>query len=173
MKMPGPFTEKKKVINVIIETPRGSSAKYAFDPETELFKLNKILPAGMVFPFEFGFIPHTMAEDGDPMDVLVLMEKSAYPGCLVECLVLGVIEAEQEKEWKMIRNDRIVARAVDSRLYSSLDSIKDIDKKIIDDIILFFVTYHKRNGDQFTVLKSAGRSEAIKLIQKNSNNGDA
>ena len=95
MKMPQPFTEDKKNINAVIETPKNSGIKYTFDPETGLFKLSKILPEGLVFPLHFGFIPSTKGEDGDPLDVLILMDEPSYPGCLLECRLVGTIEAEQ------------------------------------------------------------------------------
>ena len=97
------------IIQVIIETPKGSRNKYAFDPDQRIFELKKVLPAGMAFPYDFGFIPSTVAEDGDPVDVLVLMDEPAFPGCLLRCRLIGVIEGEQGKKKDCERNDRIVA----------------------------------------------------------------
>src|SRR3979411_2447864 len=82
--------ENDELIQVIVETPKGSRNKYAFDPEQRVFELKKVLPAGMTFPYDFGFIPSTEAEDGDPMDVLVLMDEPAFPGCLLKCRVTGI-----------------------------------------------------------------------------------
>src|SRR5579862_2843606 len=96
-------------IQVIIETPKGSRNKYAFDMEQRVFQLTKVLPAGMAFPYDFGFVPSTMAEDGDPVDVLVLMDEPAFPGCLLKCRVVGVIEGEQRENGNKERNDRVVA----------------------------------------------------------------
>ena len=168
MKLPA-FTGKKQVINVVIESPKDSRNKYAYDPKTGFFKLKKALPAGMFFPTDFGFVPQTLAEDGDPMDVLVFMEEPTYPGCLVECKVIGIIEAEQEEDGKKFRNDRVLAAAIESRIYESVDSIGDIEKGVIEDIIKFFVTYHKRNGEKFKPLETSGPGKAIKLIRKNLN----
>jgi len=83
-----------ELIQVVIETPKGSRNKYAFDPEQKTFQLTKVLPAGMAFPYDFGFVPSTKAEDGDPTDVLVLMDEPAFPGCLLTCRVIGIIEGE-------------------------------------------------------------------------------
>ena len=85
-------------IQVIIETPKGSRNKYAFDPELRIFSLKKVLPAGMAFPYDFGFVPSTKAEDGDPTDVLVLMDEPAFPGCLLKCRIIGIIEGQQGKK---------------------------------------------------------------------------
>ena len=73
--------EDKSLVRVIIETPKGCRNKYKFDPEMGTFKLSKVLPEGMVFPYDFGYIPDTHAEDGDPIDVLLLMDQPAFPGC--------------------------------------------------------------------------------------------
>jgi len=67
-----------EIIKVVIETPKGSRNKYAFDPEERTFTLKKVLPAGMTFPYDFGFVPSTLAEDGDPVDVLVLMDEPEH-----------------------------------------------------------------------------------------------
>ena len=85
MKMPEALAENPSYINVIIETPKGNGVKYTFDPKTKLFKLSKILAEGLTFPFHFGFIPQTKGEDGDPLDVLVLLNEPCYPGCHIEC----------------------------------------------------------------------------------------
>ncbi len=113
MILPSAFVNNSSNINAIIESPKGTGNKYTFDSETELFKLTKILPEGMVFPMHFGFIPGTKGEDGDPLDVLILMDESCYPGNLIEGRVIGIIEAQQtERNHKKMRNDRIIAAAV-------------------------------------------------------------
>ena len=90
-----PIDKKDGSVQVIIETPKGSRNKFAFDPEQNIFALKKVLPAGMAFPYEFGFLPRTRAEDGDPIDVLLLMDEPAFPGCSVRARLIGVIEGEQ------------------------------------------------------------------------------
>src|SRR3954469_6625001 len=91
----GAFAPRSGELNVIIETPKGSRNKFDFDEELGLFKLGGVLPAGAVFPFDFGFVPATRGGDGDPLDVLVLMDEPAFVGCLVAARLIGVIEAEQ------------------------------------------------------------------------------
>src|SRR3569623_1676893 len=103
-----PFGEEKYEVNVIIETPKGSGNKFNYDPESGLYELGSPMPEGFTFPFEFGFIPSTLGDDGDPLDVLVLMGSPTFPGCLVRARLLGVIEATQtEKNGKKERNDRL------------------------------------------------------------------
>src|SRR3954469_2798073 len=97
------FDKKNNLLQVIIETPRLSRNKFAFDPEQQIFALKKVLPAGMSFPYDFGFLPSTRAEDGDPIDVLVLMDEPASPGVLVPSRLIGVITGEQIDGDKPVR----------------------------------------------------------------------
>jgi inorganic pyrophosphatase len=92
-----PFS-KTDELHIIIDTPKGSRNKYEYDIEYNLFMLGGVLPAGAVFPFDFGYIPSTEGGDGDPLDVLVLMDEPVFVGCLVPARVLGVIEAEQTED---------------------------------------------------------------------------
>src|SRR2546423_1472095 len=128
----------------VIETPRGSRNKYKYNSENKTFELKKILPAGTAFPLDFGFIPGTKGDDGDPLDVLVLMDVPAFPGCVIQCRILGVIEAEQkDKEEGKVRNDRIIAVASESLNYSDLKSIKDLNENLLDELIHFFKYYNE------------------------------
>src|SRR5215217_4237747 len=112
---------ENNLLNIIIETPKGAQNKYTYDPLMEIFKLKKVLPMGTVFPFDFGFIPNTVGEDGDPLDVLIIMDEPAYPGCLVRCRLLGVLKAKQKEQQKpSVRNDRFIAVADSSILYNNL-----------------------------------------------------
>ncbi|MEA2542944.1 MAG: inorganic pyrophosphatase, partial [Acidobacteriaceae bacterium] len=90
-----PIDKKDDILQVIVETPKGYRNKFAFDPDQGIFTLKKVLPAGMVFPYDFGFLPRTRALDGDPIDVLLLMDEPAFPGCVFRARLIGVIEGEQ------------------------------------------------------------------------------
>jgi inorganic pyrophosphatase len=93
-----PFDEDDgSLVRVIIETPKGCRNKYKYDPEFGAFKLSKVLPEGMVFPYDFGFIPGTKADDGDPIDVLLLMDQPAFPGCVIESRLIGVLEPNNRR----------------------------------------------------------------------------
>ena len=119
--------EDSDEINVIIETPKGKRNKYDFDPDLGLFKLGGVLALGHSFPFDFGFIPNTLGGDGDPLDVLVLMDEPAFTGCLIKSRLIGVIEAEQtERDGKTERNDRLIAIASDSHTHSDVKSLDDL-----------------------------------------------
>src|ERR1700751_4523589 len=106
-----PLNKKDDLLQVIIETPAGSRNKFAYDPDQGIFSVKKVLPAGMTFPYDFGFLPRTLAPDGDPIDVLLLMDEPAFPGIAVRARLIGIIEGEQNDGKKKIRNDRLLAVA--------------------------------------------------------------
>jgi len=83
----------KQLFRVVIETPKGSRNKFAFDPDEHIFHLKRVLPSGMEFPYDFGFVPSTKADDGDPIDVLVLMDEPAFPGCVLSCRPMQAVPA--------------------------------------------------------------------------------
>ena len=160
------FATDSEELNVIIETPKGSRNKFTYDEEHGLFKLGGVLPAGAVFPFDFGFLSGTLGGDGDPLDVLVLMDESAFAGCLVSSRLLGVIEAEQtERDGKTIRNDRLIAVAADSRDHRHIASLKDISENLLDEIEHFFVSYNEVKGKRFRPLGRFGPEQAHRLIK--------
>ena len=153
-------------IQVIIETPKGSRNKYAFDPEQRIFQLKKVLPAGMTFPYDFGFVPSTVAEDGDPVDVLVLMDEPAFPGCLLRCRVVGVIEGEQGKKKECERNDRVVGVEEDNHSYAHVKHVKDLGKTFVKELEEFFVNYHDLSGKEYRILDVRGPAEAQRRIKQ-------
>lgn len=161
-----PFNDETGELNAVIETPKGSRNKYDFDEERELFKLSGILPLGESFPFDFGFIPQTLGEDGDPLDVLLLMDEAAFPGCLVESRLIGVVEANQTENGETVRNDRLIAVASKSLLYNSVKSIKDLSDDMIEQIKHFFVSYNEAKGKKFEPLGEFGALKAKKLIDQ-------
>jgi inorganic pyrophosphatase len=167
MKFPPPFAKDEESVHVIIETPQGSRHKFDYDPETEMFQLKKTLPGGTAFPLEMGFIPGTKGEDGDPLDVLVISEQPCFPGCLIECRILGIIEAEQTgKDKKTNRNDRILAVSSCSHDFSNIKSIDDVEKDRIEDIARFFKYYNKVEKKKFELLGIKGPKKALQLIKK-------
>lgn len=154
-------------LNVIIETPKGSGAKFDYDEEHGIFELGGMLPQGSTFPFSFGFIPSTLAPDGDPLDVMVLMEEPAFTGCLVSCRLVGVIEAEQtEEDGKTSRNDRLIAVASHSREHADVDSLKNLSDALTQEIEHFFVSYNQERGKKFKPLGHFGPRRAKKLVKE-------
>jgi inorganic pyrophosphatase len=154
------------LIQVVIETPKGSRNKYDFDSEEKVFRLKKVLPAGMTFPYDFGFIPRTLAEDGDPVDVLVLMDEPAFPGCVLKCRLIGVIEGEQVDGKDKERNDRVVAVEKDNHSFADIDHLDDLGKEFLHELEQFFVNYHSLSGEEFRVLGAKGPKQAKKRIEE-------
>jgi inorganic pyrophosphatase len=167
MKLPGAFARGKKRVNAIIETPAGSRNKFTYDKKLGLFRLSKFLPNGTAFPLAMGFIPGTIGEDGDPLDILVIANPPTYPGCLLECRVIGVIEAEQkEKSGKPVRNDRIFAVPDEAEDYDDLRTLKNMKKGYVKDVIRFFEFYNEAENKKFKSLGVRGPGHALKLINR-------
>lgn len=153
------------IVQVVIETPKGSRNKYDFDMEQKVFELKKVLPAGMAFPYDFGFIPRTRAEDGDPTDVLVLMDEPAFPGCVLKCRLVGIIEGEQIENKEKLRNDRIVAVEKENHTFADIEHIDDLGKEFLRELEIFFVNYHELSGTQYRVIEVKGPKQARKRIE--------
>jgi inorganic pyrophosphatase len=158
-----PFNKDKKCWNVIIETPKGSNVKYALDPETGFLTVKKALPEGMVFPFNFGMIPGTVADDGDPIDVLVFNEEPLVAGCMLHVKPVGVIKAEQSEGKKTLRNDRIIGQAIPKEAPTELEDIK-LTKQTVLQIGFFFKAYNKAYGKRFKVLGVGTPKKAHELV---------
>jgi inorganic pyrophosphatase len=160
-----PIDAKRGILQVIVETPKGSRNKFAFDPEQRIFSLKKVLPAGMVFPYDFGFLPQTIAGDGDPIDVLLLMDEPAFPGIAVRAILIGVIEGEQLDGKKKIRNDRLLAVAEANHQYANIRKLKDLPSKFLKELQDFFVNYHQLEGKKYRLLGCKGVQTALNLIK--------
>jgi inorganic pyrophosphatase len=164
--LPACDPKDKNLVNVIVETPRGSRNKFAYDDELAIIRLKKVLPAGMSFPYDFGFIPSTRAEDGDPLDVLLLMDESAHPGTLMRCRLIGIIEGEQTEDGKTERNDRLLAVSDLSMQYAHVKDIGDLNKRILKSLEDFFVNYHALEKSNFKVIAKKGAKDAYKALQR-------
>lgn len=160
-----PYNPKTGDLNAIIDTPKGSRNKYSYREASGLFELSGVLPAGAVFPFDFGFVPKTLGGDGDPLDVLVLMDEPAFVGCVVPARLLGVIEGEQTEKGNTARKDRLIAVAVNSPAHREFQSLKDVSEQRLDEIEHFFISYNDAKGKKFHPLGRFGRERARALIE--------
>jgi inorganic pyrophosphatase len=159
------FDPETKDLTVIVETPKGSPNKFDYDEKLGIFKLAQVLPEGSNFPNEFGFIPSTRGEDGDPLDVLVLLDQPTAVGCVLTARLIGVIEAEQkDADGSKCRNDRLIAVATHARIHGEIKSLGELDEKIIDEIENFFVSYNEMRGTRFKPLGRHGPKRAMKLV---------
>lgn len=152
-------------LKIILETPRGSRIKYSFDEETQMFECKFTMPLGMTFPFDFGFVPFTLAEDGDPIDVLVLMDEPCVPGTFVRARLVGALLAEQtERDDSRVRNDRIIAVQSNSLFYDQIQDVQDISNAIKEQLENFFVSYNKPRGKTFECLGWVDSTHAHDLV---------
>ncbi|MFN2501303.1 MAG: inorganic diphosphatase [Pyrinomonadaceae bacterium] len=162
-----PYDQETGDVNVVIDTPKGSRNKYSLDEQLGLFQLTGVLAAGHVFPYDFGFIPNTLGGDGDPVDVLVLMDEAAFTGCLVRARLIGVITAEQtERQGQTEGNDRLIAVAAKSPAHASIKSLDDLDPVLMDQIEHFFVSYNEAKGKTFKPLGRFGPDKARTIVDR-------
>jgi inorganic pyrophosphatase len=163
--LPHGLDKRKRECRVVIETPKGRRNKFDYDPDVEAFTLGGLLPEGLSFPFDFGFVPSTVAEDGDPIDVMVLMDEPAHVGCVLTVRLIGVIEARQTESGKTTENDRLIGVAVHSYSHENIQSIGELNKSLLDQVEEFFVSYNKSRGKKFKVTGVHGPSKAVKRLQ--------
>jgi inorganic pyrophosphatase len=155
------------LMNIIVETPRGHRNKYKYDRQLHAIKLDTVMPAGVVFPFNFGFIPSTLADDEDPLDVLIFMDEAAFPGCVVAARLLGVIQAEQtEPDSEPVRNDRLIAVADESYEHKGVDHIEQIHDNLMREIEHFFVSYNQISGVQYELKGTFGPEQAREVVER-------
>jgi inorganic pyrophosphatase len=151
-------------VTVVIETPKESQLKFKLDKATGLYKVDRILPKGQRFPFNFGFIPRTQAADGDPTDVLLVLDEILFPGCCLDCRLLGVVYAEQSEKGKTYRNDRILAVSIkDPDAPKALDAL---ERNFIGNVERFFDGYHETEGNHFKALGVGDPEKALELVRQ-------
>jgi inorganic pyrophosphatase len=118
-----------------------------------------------MFPFDFGFIPSTLGGDGDPLDILVLMDAPAHPGCLIEVRIIGVITAEQTEDGKTESNDRLLGVAVHSYQHEDIETIEDVSETLLTQVEEFFISYNKQRGKRFKVTGTGGPKKAVAFLK--------
>jgi inorganic pyrophosphatase len=165
-RLPSTFDPAAKTCRAIVETPEGSRSKYDYDPASGLFRLHSLLPEGMAFPLDFGFIPSTLAGDGDALDVMVFTDEPSPVGALVDARIVGAIAAEQDGENGRVRNDRIIAVARVSHLYQAVRTLDDLGKAYVEGLIRFWTTKGQIEGKGFRVLAVHGPEEAVALVRQ-------
>jgi len=160
-----PGSEFPEVINAVIEIPKGSRNKYEYDKEMEAFALDRVLYSSVVYPADYGFIPKTVYDDGDPMDIIVLMEQPTFPGCVIASKPIGIMGMIDggDKDYK------ILAVPVDDPKFKDINDISDIPSHILDEIAEFFKTYKNLEGKKVEVLNwdnaEIAKREAIRSIE--------
>lgn len=155
-----------KSITVIVETPRHTAGKYVYDPSEQCYRLKKILPLGMYFPYDFGMIENTSADDGDPADAMIITECITYPGVRISCRLIGALQAKQTEKGKIIRNDRYIMIGEDSLVFAHIKDIEDFSAKHNEELMEFFINYAKVEDKDLKSVKFVSADGAQKNLEK-------
>ncbi len=164
-RLPHKLDKREKTCRAIIETPKGRRNKFKYEHEEGLFSLSRVLPQGFIFPFDFGFIPSTVADDGDPLDMIVLMDEPAHVGCLLTVRIIGVIKLVQTENGKKSENDRLIGVTVQSDQYKGVKSIQEVNPDFLQQITEFMGLYNKNSDKQDEVNGVEGPEKALKLLE--------
>jgi inorganic pyrophosphatase len=157
---PGPNAPRE--INVIVEIPKGSQNKYEYDVEHHLVKLDRVLHSPLYYPGEYGFVPQTLGKDGDPLDVLVLVNFPTYPGVLIECRVIGMLEMTDNGEV----DDKILCVPVNDIRYGHVKEVTDIRPPVLNEIAHFFEVYKHLEGKKVEIAGWKSKEEAYMIIEQ-------
>ncbi|MCA1365000.1 inorganic diphosphatase [Bradyrhizobium sp. IC3069] len=161
-----PTWADKENIFAVVETPRGSCCKLEFDKKLRVFTLSKALMAGLTYPYDWGFIPSTLADDGDPLDVLVIHDGATYPGTVLRCRPIGILKVLQVTERKKKRNDRVVAVPRHSFFAGDLPDVRNLPATAIKQLEKFFDATNALKDKKLEFLGWRGPVRAMKLINR-------
>lgn len=156
-----PGKKPPEYVNGIIEIPRGSRAKYEIDKESGLIKLDRVIYASMYYPLNYGFIPQTLGEDGDPLDIVVLSQVSVVPLCLVPCRVIGVMQMID----RGVSDEKIIAVAEQDPSVSHIGDVKDLPGYLFSELRHFFENYKTLENKQVTINEFQSRENAYRIIK--------
>jgi inorganic pyrophosphatase len=149
-------------INGLIEIPKGSRAKYEVDKESGLIKLDRVIYASMYYPLNYGFIPQTLGEDHDPLDIVVLTQVSVVPLCLIPSKVIGVMQMVDRGE----ADDKIIAVAEQDPSVSHINDVKDLPDHLMAELRHFFENYKTLENKKVVVDDFLSRDKALKIVEK-------
>ena len=164
-----PSFAREDIFHVVIESPRGSPLKLKYCAEWEAMGISRPLPAGLVFPFESGFVPSTRNADGDPLDVFVVWDVCSFPGVVLSCRALGVLKVEQNAvnfdASRRIRNDRVIALPIETRREVDWQALEDIPARVRQEWIQFTIASGALDGKDAAAIGWGARNEALSLIR--------
>lgn len=153
-------------VNVVVETPRGSRAKFSYDPDLKAFSLSKSLLTGLTYPHDWGFVPSTQGDDGDPLDIMVIHDAATCPGLVIACRVVGVLEIEQKTKHKTERNDRFFAVPRRSHSEQGLSDVHDLSAPIRQELEKFFIATDELEDKELKIIGWKGPKVALQTIKE-------
>jgi inorganic pyrophosphatase len=155
-----------KQLHAVVETPRGSAAKLKFDPKLKAFTLAKPLLVGLTYPYDWGFVPATRAEDGDPVDALIIHDAGTYPGLVLTCRPIGLLEIVQVSKKGRARNDRVFLIPVKTDFEADLQDVRNFSNRMKQELQKFFEATDALDDKQLDFLGWRGPKAALRLIGK-------
>jgi inorganic pyrophosphatase len=162
-----PAVRDDGLLNVIVETPRGSAVKLKFDGPTGLMMLSRPIPLGLAYPFDWGFVAGTRAPDGDPLDAMLVWDSAAYPGVLVPCRPIGLLQVDQlaADRRHRERNDRLLAIPGKAARLDGIQSISDVSERTREELLRFFLAVVAFEGKDIKVLGWDGPDAAMAAVR--------
>lgn len=161
-----PARDKTGAYQVVVEVPRHSTSKFKYLPQSSAFVLHRSLPIALSFPYDYGFIPSTLGEDGDALDALVFVDTTTFPGCVVNARLLGVITATQKGATGRVANDILLAAHLDAVSWKNVRHLRDLPAQLLDEIEFFFSAYRNFQGKEFKARQRRNAAFARRLVQK-------
>ena len=157
-----PPQPKPGIVNVLIEIPGGSKNKYEFDKEMGAFALDRVLYASVQYPFDYGFIPNTLADDGDPLDGMVIMDEPTFPGCVIAARPIGMLEMIDGGD----RDEKLLCVPDKDPRYTGVKSLEDIASHRLDEIAEFFRTYKNLEKKVTEIQGWQGADKVLPLLEE-------
>lgn len=158
----GPGPKSPEVVNAIVEIPTGSRIKYEIDHETGLVHVDRVLFSPFHYPAEYGFIPSTLAPDGDPCDVLVLINGATYPGVVIRARPVGILKMHDDKG----QDDKVLCVAADDPNYQHVNELTDLPPHFMKEVEHFFLTYKDLEEKDVHTDGWEGREAAQAFVQR-------
>jgi inorganic pyrophosphatase len=157
-----PAQPKPGLVNVVVEITAGSKNKYEFDKDLNAMALDRVLYASVMYPYDYGFIPNTLADDGDPLDGMVMMDQPTFPGCVIAARPIGMMEMIDGGD----RDEKLLCVPDKDPRYANIKSIKDIPQHRLDEIAEFFQTYKNLEKKQVEILGWKDVDAVMPLVEK-------
>ncbi|MBX5437178.1 MAG: inorganic diphosphatase [Alicyclobacillaceae bacterium] len=156
--MPG----DKFTVDVFVEIPKGSQNKYEYDKEAGVFRLDRVLYSPMHYPADYGYIANTLAEDGDPLDVLVLTSVPTFPGCVIETRIVGILLMSDDKG----QDEKLIGVADKDPRFAHVQTLEDVPPHILKEIAHFFEVYKDLEGKETRIEGWRGTEDARRILEE-------